>query len=84
MKNYPTMVGVAAGFGCLLFLLFACEGSLNERIKKATGTIHKAQTTATEISKTANELSKKVDAYADTMLYNKDSTGIWQKKQVAH
>jgi hypothetical protein len=80
MKYYFTTVGLAAVFGCLLFLLFACEGSLNERIKKATGTIRKVNHTANEISKTANELSKKVDAYADTTLYKKDSTGVWQKK----
>ncbi len=64
----------------ILLTITGCDGSLNERIKKATGTIHKTQSTASEISKATRALSKTVDAYADTSIYKKDSTGRWQKK----
>jgi uncharacterized protein YoxC len=77
MKNHIAITGVI--IMALLFLV-ACEGSLNERIKKATGTIHEANKATQEITKAANELSKKADAYADTTIYKKDSTGRWQKK----
>lgn len=64
----------------ILLTITGCEGYLNERIKKATGTIHKAKSTANEISKTTRTLSKTVDTYTDTTIYKKDSSGRWQKK----
>ena len=65
------------------FFLSSCDeegGNFNERMGRIPRGIKKADSIADKISEGTTKFAKKVESYADTTKYRKDSTGMWVEK----
>lgn len=70
------------GVLAMLFAVASCEGNLNQRMEKVSGTIKKVDSASVEVSKGITKFSKHIEGYVDTTAYKKDSTGMWHEKKV--